>query len=319
MCCVLDGEEIVVHPILTLTMNPTIDKSTTVGTVVSEHKLRCSSPEFHPGGGGINVSRAIKKLGGDSQAFYVAGGYAGAHLDELLEGEDLPRRKFSIAGTTRENLIVLETSSGQQYRFGMPGPVLSEPEWRQCIQAIENLEYQPDYLVASGSLPRGVPDDFYAQLARTTQKKGIRLVLDTSGSALAVSVREGAFLIKPNLAEFKKLIGEDLNDESSQIEAARQMIAQGAAKIIVISLGAGGALAVTQDQHQYIRTPTVPIVSKVGAGDSMVAGMTLSLSRGMEVIDAARFGVAAGAAAVMSPGTELCRREDTERLYKQMT
>jgi len=304
--------------IVSFTMNPAIDKSSSVEHVIAERKLYCKPPRFEPGGGGVNVSRAIKKLGGDSVLLYPAGGYTGNRLKDLLEEEGITHRPVPIGGTTRESLVVLEEFTGQQFRFGMPGPVLKNEEWERCLQELSAIRPQPDYLVASGSLPPGVPPDFYGRVARIGKDHGAKVIIDTSGDALKRALQEGVCLIKPNYREFRDLVGEDMKEES-QIEAeAVKMVKSGRCEILVISLGAAGALIVSEEVVEHIRPPTVPIVSKVGAGDSMVAGTVLSLARGQTPRDAVLFGIAAGAAAVMTPGTELCRREDTERLYAKM-
>lgn len=304
--------------IVAFTMNPAIDKSSSVEHVIAERKLYCKPPRFEPGGGGVNVSRAIKKLGGESRLIYPAGGYTGNRLKDLLEEEGISHRPVPIEGTTRESLVVLEESTGQQFRFGMPGPVLKNEEWERCLHELSVIRPKPDYLVASGSLPPGVPSDFYARVARIGKDQGAKVIIDTSGGALSQALQEGVYLIKPNHREFRDLVGRDMKEES-QIEAEAVKLAKsGRCEILVISLGAAGALLVTKDVTEHIRPPTIPIVSKVGAGDSMVAGTVLSLAQGKTQRDSVLFGIAAGAAAVMTPGTELCRREDAERLYAIM-
>ena len=304
--------------IITLTMNPAIDKSANVAQVIVERKLYCHSPRFEPGGGGVNVSRAIRKLGGESTALFPCGGPTGTHLLELLQHEGLVCRPIPVDGWTRESLVVLEESSGLQFRFGMPGSPLSESEWRNCLDALVDANRNPKYIVASGSLPTGVPEDFYAQVARIGKGLGARVIVDTSGIPLRLALQEGVYLIKPNIRELGELVGKELVDESSQREIAMEMVRSGQCAVVALSLGAGGVLLASADGCLRMQTPLVPIKSKVGAGDSMVAGIVLSLARGNEVQDAVRFGVAAGAAAVMTPGSELCRREDAERLYDQM-
>jgi len=311
-------EKGVIMKIATLTMNPAIDKSSAVTQVVAEWKLRCEPPTYEPGGGGINVSRAIRKLGGDSVAFYPAGGLAGRMLRDLLDREGLQHRALSIAGVTRENFTVLEKSTGQQYRFGMPGPTLQEAEWRRCLEEVSGLLPQIDYLVASGRLPPGVPPNFYGQLARLAKEHNTRLIVDTSGEALRLAVEEGVFLIKPNLGEFAELTGRERVDEQEEEHLARELVSSDKSEAVVVSLGAAGVLVASAEGTERVRAPLVPIKSKVGAGDSTVAGIVLALSRGQSWREAVRFGVAAGAAAVMTPGTELCRREDAERLYEQL-
>lgn len=301
--------------ILTLTMNPTIDQNTRLQQVVPERKLRCAAPIREPGGGGINVSRAISRLGGTSKTLYLAGGLTGDILQRLLEEEELDLQRLPVEGWTRENLIIYEESSGQQFRFGMPGPQVSAEECEAVLDALRRVDPAPTYLVASGSLPPGVPSDFYGRVADISAEMGARLIVDTSGAALRHAAEIGAFLLKPNLSELQDLAGRELSGEGDQLEAARELVAEGKSAVVVVSLGAAGALLMTKDGHDYIRTPIVPIRSKVGAGDSMVGAITLGLSRGMSIGEAVRLGVAAGASAVMSEGTELCRKDDVERLY----
>jgi 6-phosphofructokinase 2 len=304
--------------IVTITMNPTIDKSSRVQNVVAEKKLSCKPPRFEPGGGGINVSRAIKKLGGESILLYPAGGLTGERLKELLYEEGLVHRFFSIEGIIRENLVILEESTDQQYRFGMPGPTLQQNEWEEFLEQLSDIKPGPDYLVASGSLPPGVPADFYAQLARVGKDRGAKVIVDTSGEALEKALQEGVYMIKPNIGEFRALAGKNIKEESQIKTEAGKMVNSGHCQVLVISFGAAGALMVTKDSAFHIRPPAVPIVSKVGAGDSMVAGIVLSLARGKSLKESVMFGVASGTAAVMTPGTQLCRKQDTERLFETM-
>jgi 6-phosphofructokinase 2 len=306
------------HTIVTLTLNPTIDISTSVDRVVPEHKLRCAAPRHEPGGGGINVARAIQKLGGAAHTLYLAGGPSGALLQQLLDREGLTHTPMPIDGWTRESFTVLDQGTQLQYRFNMPGPTVGDAEWQRCLATLAALDPPPDYLVASGRLPPGVPTDFYAHVARLCHARGARLIVDTSGDALRATLSERVFLIKPNLRELGLLVGQDLAEEAQQEAVARMLVAQEMCEVVVVSLGAAGMLYVTPDGFERVRAPTVPIKSKVGAGDSTVAGIALGLARGMDVGDAVRFGVAAGAAAVMTPGTELCHRADAEHLYERI-
>ncbi len=301
--------------ILTVTFNPAIDKSTTIPSIAPEKKLRCSFPRFEPGGGGINVARAIKKLGGNAKAIYPAGGHTGNFLNELLKKEGVPIQSIQIKSYTRENLIVLDTSSNQQYRFGMPGSEVYEEEWKQCLDLIEQ-EPDVEFIVASGSLPPGVPKNIYAQIATICKNKGAKLIVDTSGEALQFAANEGVYLLKPNLAELSSLVGkEEINAELVD-EVAKEIIRKGQCEIIIVSLGPIGAVLITKEEHIHATPPAVKKKSTVGAGDSMVAGIVLSLSKGGNMEQALRYGVACGTAATMNPGTELCRLEDVERLYK---
>jgi 6-phosphofructokinase 2 len=304
--------------IVTLTMNPAIDKNSTIEKVVPEKKLRCTFPRYEPGGGGINVTRAIKRLGGESLAIYTAGGTTGQMLQGLMEKENLEHQRIPVKALTRENLVIFEESTGQQFRFGMPGHALEEEEWQKCLRTISDTKPPPEYIVVSGSLPSRVPNDFYFRVARIGSDLGARVIVDTSGEALRQALRRGVYLIKPNMREFSELVGKEIKDEPELEAEAKKLIDERRSEVIVISLGAGGILAVLKEGCERIQSPTVPIKSRVGAGDSMVAGITLSLARGQSLEDALHFGIAAGTAAVMTPGTELCRRDHTERLYEQM-
>ena len=299
--------------IVTLTMNPTIDKSTSVDSVASEIKLRCQPPTFDPGGGGVNVSRAVKKLGGESVAVYTQGGGPGQMLFDLLAAEDIEQHTVSIVNYTRENLTVFEESTTLQYRFGMPGPDLSEAEQEACLDAV--VEEGADLIVASGSLTPNMPADFYARLADRIDETDGKLIVDTSGEALAAMANKHVFLMKPNLRELELLTGEQFTSEARLKETAQDYIRNGLAEVLIISMGAGGAALVTADDFVEMRPPVVPIRSKVGAGDSMVGGIVLALALGRNLRDATRFGIAAGSAAVMTPGTQLCRPQDVEQIY----
>lgn len=305
-------------PIVTLTLNPAVDKSTRAEHVVADEKIRCEPPRREPGGGGLNVSRAIDRLGGPTRALYTAGGHTGALLRSLLDDEGVDHTPLEIEDWTRENMVVYERSTDRQFRFGMPGPALTETERAACLAALRDLEPSPDYLVASGSLPRDVPDDTYAAVAETADALGARAVLDTSGTALRAAVEAGWYLLKPNLRELEHLADTALDTEPQRIDAARTFIDRGWCEVVVLSMGASGALLITADRAEHVRSPTVSIESRVGAGDSMVGGLTLALARGHDLATAVRFGVAAGAAAVTTPGTELCRRDDTEALFERM-
>ncbi|HEX2533762.1 MAG TPA: 1-phosphofructokinase family hexose kinase [Chitinophagaceae bacterium] len=301
--------------IVTLTLNPCIDAGTTIEGLVPEKKLRCSPPVFEPGGGGINVSRVLRRLGGRTVAVYPAGGHTGNFLQELVGKEGLDAIVVPAEGSTRENLIVLDGGTNQQYRFGMPGPALSEKEWQACLDAVASVP-EAGYIVASGSLPEGVPLDIFARLARTARRQGARLIVDTSGEALRAAVEEGVYLLKPNLAELSALAGVSELAEEEIDEAARAIIGKGHCEAVVVSVGAGGARLITENDHFPVAAPVVRRRSTVGAGDSMVAGMVYCHSTTGDLRSAVQYGVACGTAATMNPGTELCHKEDVERLFQ---
>jgi 6-phosphofructokinase 2 len=304
--------------IITLTMNPAVDQSSTTPVVTDEKKLRCSNIRYDPGGGGINVSRAINKLGGKSKAFYPAGGQIGNLLEELLKREQIDHVRYTIKESTRLNIHVIEETSDKQYRFNMPGTSLQEHEWQHMLTSLREFIPSPDYMVASGSLPPNVPTDFYRKIAVLSKEIGCKLILDTTNEPLKQALYEGVYLIKPNLYEFQQLIGDTFQNEIKIINEAQQIIQSDQCKYIIISLGVAGTFLITKDIYEHIPSPLVPIKSRIGAGDCMVAGITLMLAQEKSIKEAVRYGISAGAAAVMTPGTELCRREDTERIYESM-
>jgi 6-phosphofructokinase 2 len=300
--------------IVTITFSPCIDKSTSVSRLIPEKKLRCTYPKLEPGGGGINVARAIKKLGGEAIAIYPAGGYSGKYFIELLQQENVPSVIIKSKSETRENIVVLDESSNQQYRFGMPGNPLAEDGWQKILQELEAIP-EVQYIVASGSLPPGVPENIFARIAVIAKKKNAKFIADTSGEALRHAADEGVFLLKPNLGELAYLTGKNYLEQEDIAVAAKQLIENGKCEALVVSMGSAGALLVTKSIEKKITPPPVKIKSTVGAGDSMVGGIILSLSRGKSLEEAAEYGVACGTAATMNPGTELCHLEDAERLY----
>jgi 6-phosphofructokinase 2 len=302
--------------ILTLTLNPAIDVSTSVDRVQPTYKLRCSTQQRDPGGGGINVARVVRRLGGDVSAIYTCGGATGQLLCHLVEKEQIPSYTSAISEETREDFTVYERDTGQQFRFVLPGPPLSEPEWRSCLDTLASIKAKPAYLVASGSLPPGVPVDLYARVSRIAREWGTKLVLDTSGPPLVAALQEGVYLAKPNLRELSEFVGRSLPDEADWVEAGSHLIDKGYVEILALTLGHRGGILFTRDA--IWRSPPVPI-STVGAGDSFLGGMVFALAGGQSLVDAFRSGIAAGSAALLQAGTELCHREDLERLYRDVT
>jgi 6-phosphofructokinase 2 len=231
--------------IVTLTINPCIDESTTFSGLIPGKKIRCAKPTFEPGGGGINVSRAIHKLHGHSLAVYPSGGYSGKFLNELLAEEKIESLIVDTRENTRENIIVFDELTHNQYRFCMPGPALLENEWKQCLEKIESVN-DALYIVASGSLPPGVPLDFFSRVASIAKNKKAKFILDTSGAPLKNALDNGIYLWKPNLGELRSFTGSDDLTTETAITTARNIILEGKVEIIVISLGAGGAMLVTK-------------------------------------------------------------------------
>lgn len=304
----------VVTDIVTITPNPAVDLSTVVNTVSPTLKLRGISQRRDPGGGGVNVARVIKRLGGEACAIYPVGGAIGTLLRELLDSEGIASQTFAIEGETREDFFVSETSTGHHYRFILPGPCLQEGEWQECLKLVAAIEPFPRFVVASGSLPAGTPDDFYARVARIAKQRGARMILDTSGPALAAAVDEGVDLIKPNLREMRELSGTDPSDAREWEEAAKAVVRAKRVSVVALTMGHLGAALVTQDRILRAKPLAIAPRSAVGAGDSFLAALVWKLAMGADLIDCFRLAVAAGAAALLNPGTELCHPHDVKRL-----
>ena len=303
---------------VTFTPNPALDLSTAVDRLVGSHKLRCAAPEVHPGGGGINVARVLHRLGSEVLALYPAGGATGERLHALLAAEGVPARPLPIAGETRESLTVLARDSGQEYRFVLPGPRLSDAEWQAALTHLQTLPSAPAWLISSGSLPPGVADDGHAQVARLAQHIGARMVVDSSGAALSAALAQGVWLVKPSLRELSDLAGTPLSPLADQQQAARDLIGRGHAQVVALSLGAEGALLVTADQCLQADALPVPVAGSVGAGDSFLAGLIWALDRQAHPAQALATAMAAGAAAVMRTGTLLCQSVDVERMQQEV-
>ncbi|EOY5458222.1 6-phosphofructokinase II [Cronobacter turicensis] len=305
--------------IYTLTLAPSLDSATMTPQIYPEGKLRCSSPVFEPGGGGINVARAIVHLGGAATALFPAGGATGEHLVSLLNDEHVAVETVSAHDWTRQNLHVHVESSGEQYRFVMPGATITDDEFRQLEEKVLAIE-SGAILVISGSLPPGVSIEKLQQLIKAARQQGIRLIVDSSGDALAAALEIGDIeLVKPNQKELAALVKRDLTAPDDVRQAAQELVQSGKARRVVVSLGPQGALGVDGQDCVQVVPPPMKSQSTVGAGDSMVGAMTLRLAQDAPLLDMVRYGVAAGSAATINQGTLLCSLENTDRIYHWLT
>lgn len=304
------------QPIVTLTINPSLDKSTHFSGLIAEQKMRCEKPRYDAGGGGINVSKAISKLGGSSTCVFTSGGSAGEMLEDLIQKEKLEKIVIKTKNWTRENFIAFDNVTKSQYRFGFPGNAFSEEEKDKILQTIKELK--TDYLVISGSLNEGLSTDFYQKIVEVAKSSGAKVIVDTSGEALQKVLETGVYLIKPNIGELAKLIGVERLELPEIEKAAKQLISTKSAEIIVVSLGADGALLVSNEETHLVKAPKVNKKSTVGAGDSMVGGMVWALSRNKTLKEVIQLGVCCGTAATMNEGTQLFNVEDVMSLLKNM-
>lgn len=302
--------------ILTITFNPCIDKNTQIDKLLPEKKLRCDPPTFGPGGGGINVSRALHCLGASSVAVYPAGGHTGNFLNQLMQQAGIETKSVQTSSFTRENLIVVETSTGKQFRFGMPGNEIASENCEQLLEIATSSH--ADFMVVSGSLLPGMPTDIIAHVAEIAKRNNSRLVLDTSGEALRKVAEVGVYLLKPNLNELASLTGKETISVAEVNDAGSEVVKNGLCEILVISMGEKGARLITRDMILEMASPQVEPVSTLGAGDSMVAGMVYALSKNFDLETVLKYGIACGTAATLTPGSELCRKDDVDALLARM-
>jgi len=303
--------------VATLTLNPAIDSACEAEEVFPTHKIRTFGERYDPGGGGINVARVLARLGDTVEAVYLSGGATGALLDELLTERELVRHPIAIHDHTRMSLAVFERKTGKEFRFVPEGPLVAEGEWQAAIAHCAALDCH--WLVASGSLPRGVPADFLVRLRDALAPRGVRLVVDSSGPALAAAIEAGGlFLAKPSRGEFEALTGQTFASTAEIEAAAARFVAGGKAEHLVVTLGHEGA--VLAHRGGTLAHPGLPVAVKsaTGAGDSFVGGMLHGFLAGADAETAFRWGMAAGTAAVLSPGTGLCEPEDVARLFAQL-
>jgi 6-phosphofructokinase 2 len=237
-------------------------------------------------------------------------------LCSLLKEEDILFNAVDTKVETRENWIVLETSTNNQYRFTFPGRAVQEETIKRLIEHIRS--FSPSFVVASGSLPPGLPDYFYGLIVKTAASVGAKCIVDTSGAALQALKGKHAFLIKPNINELCHMTGVKTLTPLEVPAAAKQAIADGYAKIMVVSMGPEGAWIVSSEESHHCKAPAVPKKSTVGAGDSMVAGITSMLLKEQALREVIRFGVACGTAATMNEGTQLFLKEDVDSLFNLM-
>jgi 6-phosphofructokinase 2 len=304
--------------IVTLTLNPALDKSAKVDGIIPEQKLKCHSIQYQPGGGGINISRVLNRLKVTTNCVFPFAGNCGQLLNELLLKENINPQSIPIKAWTRENLAVVDTQTKQQYRFGMPGNTLSKAELAEIESTLEKFLEPNAILVLSGGLAEEMPSDYFAKLIRKFSNKNLKIVLDTSGPALKETLNEKVYLMKPNQRELAQLAGIDFLSSSEQEEFALALIKSEKAKYVVVSLGSRGAFMAYKDGIIYQSTPSVSVNSTIGAGDSMVAGLIYSILNNYPPEIMLKWGVACGVAATMSEGTGLAHKDDIDKVLKTL-
>ncbi|MEM1340903.1 MAG: 1-phosphofructokinase family hexose kinase [Pseudomonadota bacterium] len=307
--------------ILTITVNPALDFSTEAPAVIPDQKLRCSSPEIHPGGGGVNVSRAIANLGGQSRPLLAYGGPTGDMLAELLKEEGLRPEPLGVSYSTRQSVSVRDGANGLQYRFMLPGHDWSEADVSTARETIEGAIEPGDLVIPSGSFPPGLDEDFFLNLAPVVAARGGRMILDTSGAALehACQTPSEIYVLRMDLAEAREASQRSLVGLEDIATLASEFREKSGAEIVMIAAGATGNVICCDAWRGLTRPPVVVPISAIGAGDSFIGAFAMSLVRGEDPVTACSWGTAAAASAVTRGGTVLCDRPETEAFFQQVT
>lgn len=289
--------------------------SASVNKIVIGPKLRCDGGRLDPGGGGVNVSRAIRILGGQSKTFVATAGTLGDLLAEELRFEGIDPIRFETEGQTRQSISVYEESTGEQLRLVLPGPVWKQGRCREVMQRILEATDESALVVASGGLPRGIPDDFYVQLNTAILAAGGKVILDTSQGALTTAVRSVVkpyYVLRMDRLEAEELAGHSFSTQYEMASYARKLVHDGVAETIILARGGEGSIFATAHKCFMIHPPKVKPFSKVGAGDSFVGALTMSLSQGHTLEQAGLMATSAAASAVQTDATNLCEKHVTE-------
>ena len=302
--------------IVTLTMCAVLEKSTTAKFIAPGKKILCRQPAFKPGGGGINVSRAMKRLGVDSTACFMADESNAQLMMDFFDAESIKYILLSSDKPPVERLVIKDETTKQQYIFDIPLEKIGKEFSEKALKLIGNVLSEADYIVVSGGLPPGVPSDFYAHVASVANKQNVKMILDTSGKPLLKAFEQKLYMIKTNLNEIASAVGKKILTGMELENVVIKLLKEKKCEIIVVSMSSKGAMmAVEGDDIEYIVPPVVDEVSPAGAGDSMTAGIMAGFSKGWSPPQAVRYGVAAGTAATMKPGSELCNKEDTDKIF----
>ncbi len=308
------------QPIVTITLNPTVDFATTAPEVVAGPKLRCTEPHFDPGGGGINVARAIRQLGGHATALVAIGGAPGAQLLQLLAFEGVSTVAIQGPGDTRRSFSVIDEATGQQYRFVTPGPSWGEDDLKRALAGIDRAAAAGALVVLSGSQPPGVAKDFPSILAAHVAGRRARMIVDTSGSALehlSQGPHEAIDVLRINVEEAEGLAGHGLPKRADTAGFARTLVERGVAEMVVVARGADGSVLASRNGNWHSTGAKVRERSAIGAGDSFVGAFALALARGEAPPDCLRFGSAAASATVATEATQLCELDAVQALLDQ--
>jgi 1-phosphofructokinase family hexose kinase len=303
--------------IYTLTLNPAVDRELTVPEMEFDAVLRASESRVDFGGKGFNVSRLLKGMGTSSTAVGFLGGRAGELLQDGLQALGIGTDFVWVSGETRTNVSIVTHSHSHYLKVNEKGPLVEPAKQQELLEKIDSLARQGDWWVLAGSLPPGVPDDFYAQIVGVLNRHQALAILDTTGESLRLGCAEKPYLVKPNVEEAHTLTGLSM-ETPAEIAAAGAQIRKMGAQNVVISMGKAGALLQTAEGTWLTHSPKVNEKNPIGAGDSMVGGLVWALTQGLTLKESLGWGVASGAATASLSGTEVGSRPLVEALLLQV-
>lgn len=295
--------------VVAVTLNPSLDKTIAVKTLVPYGLNRVVESRLDPGGKGINVARVLQSFGAGVTVTGFIAGAAGRRLMGFLQDAGLPSDFLEIAGETRTNLKVFDQAAGKTTEINESGCTVSAGDLEQFRAKFRNLCANTEVAVLSGSLPPGVPADFYAQCIRIARAAGVKTILDADGAALRNGLQETPYAVKPNIHELESLIGRRLDGPQAVLGAARDLIGQGVG-IVIVSMGPDGAVVADAREAYKVDSWDIPVKSATGAGDSMVGSLAYSILRGDSLYDIAKITTSAGTITASKPGTQICTRAE---------
>lgn len=303
--------------IYTITLNPALDRTIWIKEFKFDDTNRIISEKRFPGGKGVDVSRMIKTLGGESIALGFIGGFDGLEFQGRLLNEDVPHDFIKISGETRTNIIIHAENDDRELKVNAPGPEIRPDELGMLIEKIRTLKPRPTFAVISGSIPPGLSQGIYRQMTLAFEELGAKVILDADGESLEKGLPATPYIIKPNVNELQRLLGKEFDSRSSMIEKARSLL-KDELKIAVVSAGAEGAYVVLKDGGFWAKPPEVEVKNTVGAGDSLIGGIVFELDKGNSLENAVKLGVACGTATAMSEGTAQGTKEDIEKILPEV-
>jgi 1-phosphofructokinase family hexose kinase len=302
--------------ILTLTINPAIDRNVTVDRLAFEDRGYILSTSESPGGRGINASRVIQSFGGKTVAIGVSGGKSGKRFEAMMSGSSFPMEVVRIDAETRTNLTISD-KQGLTVKLNEFGPPITAKELERVAAIVQKHLSKTTWFMICGSLPQGVPPHFYKDLIELAKRSKVKTLLDTDGDALLHGMEAIPSVVSPNQQESERLLNRALLTRTHLIDAVQRLHAMGSENVIV-SLGSRGAMAKSGDEIIEAIPPRVDAVCPIGAGDALAAAFVWAMDNGRHFLDAVRWGVAAGTASAKLPGIAFADLEQTKEIYSQV-